>query len=512
MAQLFVDTSLGQNKTPDNWQCLNRVGGSWTFGQAPSGCDASSFGEDSYVWNTYQPVVLDLKNVSVPEQSRYMDEMGAVLRESASTYLKKRKPSASAAEVIGFAHAIFALAHQETYWSHYRINSENRLKMMRGDSGHGHGLMQVDDRWHFVEINKGVGWNLMNNLVYGYELYFAAWESADKANCVVNNDDYRSKARAAYSVYNGGASKICRWTNSSDKWAANDKGFVDKYDTQKWKPLITDPEKRSQVNIDCLLDGQESCPLRSPAGNEDIPLENSVYQNSQNELCVFRTGSFHCISNTRDLACLQRWAGGVSDEITSMTPTMENKEKKELFDRHDLCLSKTDFEISEMGSVLKVGKNINLRATPAGNPLLMIPSGAILQVYDYEVRTQTEGNRYYQVQFNGQWGYFYAGNKLDHDQWASITTLKNKELLIANNGQKIKIINNTGINLRDSIGGKVLVNIPKSKLVTVIKAVTQSESNELYYQVTYLGKTGFIYAGRSIPDKTFNQWCSVVLN
>jgi hypothetical protein len=54
-------------------------------------------------------------------------------------------------------------------------------------------------------------------------------------SCVHSLDQ---RARAAYSVYNGGGYASCRWTNSGDKWARNDKGFNEKFTGQTWNQLI----------------------------------------------------------------------------------------------------------------------------------------------------------------------------------------------------------------------------------------------------------------------------------
>lgn len=525
-----------QNKTPDHWKCENRIGGSNTFGLWPAACDARVFGEDRYVMDTYVPVVFDQLKSTKEEQLRYMNELSGVIKETAALYIKKRKPNVSPEEVDGFVRASYTMAHQESYWTHYRRYIDSRLKMIRGDSGHGHGLMQIDDRWHFVEIKKGVGWNLIDNLIYSYELYYSYWEKAVGSRCVPRASDYRARARSAYSAYNGGASKICRWTNSSDKWAANDRGFVSKYDKRGWSPYVSDPDKVTLVNVDCLFDGQEACPLRLPSGIDQVLEEGKVYQTQANEVCIYREGALKCLPQMRDVACLQSW-GGVSDpSIQQLNLNAERREKKELLDRHNVCLNDGKIGLYKFGSTIKLLKDIYMRATPAGTPMTVIPTDSVVQIFDFEVRDQNQLKRYYQVLWEGKWGFIYSGDKIDFNQW-SITNnpapsegkwgfiynsdkidfdqlfLNNsyvlKNPIFAQIGQKVKIVSIGGINMREVAGGQLMLTIPSGAIVPVLDFEGHNESNDLYYKVKYQDQIGYIYSGRSLPEKTFTNWTAV---
>jgi hypothetical protein len=495
-----------QSQTPDNWKCENKVKGSWHFGVAPSGCDARVFGEDSYVWDTYLPVVFNEQRPTSKERNHYMEELAAILREAAARYIKKRKPEVSAAESTGFVRAILTMAHQESYWTHYRQHTDNRLKMMRGDNGHGHGMMQIDDRWHFVEINKGVGWSLVDNLVASFEEYFSGWEKAPKSKCLADATNFRARARAAYSAYNGGSSKICRWTNPSDTWAANDKGFIDKYDNQLWQKYIEYPKELSTVNVECLIEGQESCPLRNNPVDPGGPQEGKIYTTSRQQHCIFKEGNFYCIENSRDLACLQVWSGGPGTEVSPMTDQMEREEIRQVLDRHELCVTQTGVRLHAVGVTLKTNREIQMRATPAGNPVVVVPTGQTLQIYDFELRKPQEGKRYYQVSWQGHAGFIYAGNNQDFDQWTNRVNNNLNGALIANRGQNITVTKSAGITLRETIGGKSLLAVPVETLLVVDQVVVRGEANEIYYRVKFNNKLGFIYAGRSLPQKTFLEW------
>src|SRR5690606_23104670 len=141
---------------------------------------------------------------------RYMREMHAIIRDAAIYYLKKRKPNVSNQELDAWVTAILTITAQESYTSHYRKATNGKLKMMRGDVGHGHGLMQVDDRAHFNAIKQGLGWNLMTHMAYALDIYYSAWQKAPSKSCVGRETNYEARTRAAWSAYNGGSGSICR--------------------------------------------------------------------------------------------------------------------------------------------------------------------------------------------------------------------------------------------------------------------------------------------------------------
>jgi hypothetical protein len=66
---------------------------------------------------------------------------------------------------------------------------------------------------------------------------YDGWERAASASCVGKATNYLARTRAMYSVYNGGATKVCRWTNPNDKWAKNDKNYLDKFGIAKSEML-----------------------------------------------------------------------------------------------------------------------------------------------------------------------------------------------------------------------------------------------------------------------------------
>ncbi len=239
------DDSNGSTATTepsDWWKCPTRLGGGWNFGRIPYGCDVEEFGDAEVVRTDFSPYIFDDEVADRSgERSRYVDELYGYLKEGAADYLSSRR-EASAEEVEAWRHAVYATAHQETFWTHYRKGSEENdrmLTMIRGDHGHGHGLMQIDDRWHTEAIENGKGWHLDENLTYALDIYYREWQQAPDEWCVGSPTNWKERARAAYSAYNGGPTQHCRWTDPNDTWAQNDQGYLEKYEQRTWLDYVS---------------------------------------------------------------------------------------------------------------------------------------------------------------------------------------------------------------------------------------------------------------------------------
>jgi hypothetical protein len=423
-----------QNATPDDWRCTNRVGGEWLYGRGPYGCDASAFGPDSFVRESYAALIFNDAAERTKERRRYMQALYAVLRDASNRYIKARKPDVSEAERAAFERASFAVAHQETYWSHYRDASDNRLKMMRGDAGHGHGLMQVDDRYHYQAALDGKGWNLLVNYSYSMDEYFAAWERAPSQTCLQGSDNtWRNRARAAYSAYNGGPSKICRWTNPNDVWARNDKGFEDKWDGQAYANYVDDKNAVAKVAVACLMDGGTSCPPPGapPPGEPSASWPGKLLRISDGSACVFSNNSLQCVSALRDAACLVA-ATGFDGTIAIDVPIAQTTGfARSVHNRHPLCRKATGSLQTVASSAmppsgltlrstrsgdedwLKVvlPRGVNLRATPGGLQVGTLPQNTLVNIKELHTRGATQ-EQHYRVEHNGLQGWIYSGSLL----------------------------------------------------------------------------------------------------
>jgi hypothetical protein len=437
------------HKTENFWQCENRIGGKWVFGRAPYACDASPFGDDDYVQDTYNQAIFNDENDRTAEDAEYMTGLYAIVRDASQHYLEQRKPQATNAEIMAWQRAIFTIAHQESFWSHYRQH-DNTLKLMRGDYGHGHGLMQLDDRWHFVTIQQGNAWNLIGNLTHAMDEYYSGWQKAPDSDCLTDSTHWRDRSRAAYSAYNGGPSKICRWTDKDNKWKQNDIGFADKYDNRQWLNSVTDTQQNAAIDIACLMEGQESCQPTTPQSCFDQPSE----------------------------------------------------------DRH-LCAADTE-GLYAIGTMIVPQKNTNLRTTPGGTKVGQAKQGQVYQILDFSLRdTDNTLKRYYKIRHQGQDGFIYGGNQDTYSQWATPSETPATEIIIPIAGNYVQIQKEGGINLRDNIGGTKITTLPHQSILTVISTHVRTDNNRLYYEVETDQHSGFIYGGQLLPDNTLSLWTTL---
>jgi len=507
MKALHVITSLlvastlfgASNPTPNYWKCYNKVGGSWDYGRVPNACDVSPFGDSDYVKNTFLPIVFDDTNNREAEKKRYIDNMVPLIRDASTYYLALRNPSASSAEKKAWGDAVLAVAHQETFMTHYRIASDTRMKMIRGDYGHGHGMMQIDDRWHYAEINEGKGWQIFDNMTYALEIFYDGWSRAATASCVGGATNYYSRTRAAYSVYNGGASKVCRWTNPNDTWAKNDKNYKAKLDAKSWETWVDDLDAPSVLNAACFMEGNEQC------GPVEIT-DSSLIKLPTSEYCIVVDKKLECVEEQIDALCLSRsFNTTLTTSVVSISSTQADEYTKTLHPR-SLCEESVE-KLVGVGASIKTAKAITIRDTPAGTSVGTSKLGSIYQVLDFEVRNDENEYRYYKIQEGTVVGYIYAGKKTDADTWttkASHSELSN--VIIPQAGDTVKIVSESGINQRETAGGTLIVAIPKGTLLHVIETVVQGENRKVYYKVTYNAKSGYIYGGQMMPERSLDSW------
>jgi hypothetical protein len=437
----------------DFWKCTGKVGGSWSFAQAPSACNASDFGDDVYLRTYYGAVIYQDKQSAATQLPVYMQNLNSVIRDAGYYYYKTRVPKASPQELQGWLHALQATANQESFWSHYRLASDSRFKMMRGDSGHGHGMMQLDDRSHYAQLQQGVGWDLAQNIFAGMDEFYSNWAKATKAPCLSSPQDYRTRARAAWAAYNGGASQLCRFTNTSSTWAANDAGFAAKYDQQAWARYVASIDAPAKVDIVCLAQKQAGCVA----------------------------------------------SGAVATTPTEIAPSPS-----------PVVPSPSEpVGLYVIGDEIQIQKSIYLRAAPGGGQLAVIPAFKSVQVLGSQL-IGDRGGRYYQISLLGKAGYFYAGTNQDYSQWAVKVSTVSAPHIVALPGDQIKIAMVGGINLRQTMGGSVLATLKKDETARVVNVVTSQPAGSVYYLVqTPDGKEGYVFSGHLQPQSSVDQWTVV---
>lgn len=507
--------------TPADWACTNKVGGTWTHGRAPSGCDASAFGPDSFVRGNYSGVVFnDAASSLTVERQRYMQSMYPVIRDASDRYLRSRKPAVSARELEAFQRGTYALLRQETFWSHYRdaqlsAGQPYALKMMRGDSGHGHGMMQVDDRYHFVQLQEGKGWNMMQNFTYAIDIYYAAWESAPAAclggvttptGTTAQVDEYwRGRARSAWSAYNGGPGKVCRWQNTADVNVAKDNGYRDNYDNRLWLPDVADLNKAAGIDVACLMDGGPSCPV--PVGGM---VEAGKLLQVGSAACVLNGSTLECVDDVRDAACLAGRAAYEEGSITQVYVAQTAGFARVDHNRHQLCRAQVP-GLQSLASAIATQRPLDLRSAPDGMVLGQAAAGTY-QVLDFMVSGAVQQTRLYRIRalVNGALtdGWIDAGTAATHAGIAAGAAPTGPGA-IAYAGDWVKVVPN--LNMRATPGGALLVAIPAGTPVQVKEVFGTASANNLYYRVEYTHtdgvlRDGWIFAGNLYPASTLANW------
>lgn len=266
------------NATTAAFPCAVPLSGDYKFGTAPKACRVSDMQSPTTVELEYSKVIFHERRVVSGERERYMNALYPVLRDTAKYYIHRRNPRVSPAEEEAFTLGFLTLAHQESVWTHYRRGNDGVIRYMRGDGLHGFGLMQIDDRSHAVNIRAGKGADLMQNIVYGLDIYYSGWIKSIKAVCVNSESNFKNRARAAWSAYNGGPRAICRWANRRLAASAPDNMYSKKYDSQAWISLISDLKGRSSINVPCMIDGVRPCAGKSlglPDPNDSQLMEPS---------------------------------------------------------------------------------------------------------------------------------------------------------------------------------------------------------------------------------------------
>ena len=239
--------------------CGAKVGGEWDFGKVPSACDVRPFHTHDFVISQYGPILFEDARSADNGREAYMGQMYPVARDMAQYYIRRRNPAVTKAEEEAFAHAIYSVITQESMWTHYRRGEDGIVRSMRGDSLHGYGLMQIDDRFHTEDINKGKGVDLASNMLMGLDEYYANWVRSAGVRCVKSRTDWQARARSAWSAYNGGPGNICRWSRAKNRHAKKDASYKSNYLGKRWLALVADVNAPAALDVRCLAEGRRPC-------------------------------------------------------------------------------------------------------------------------------------------------------------------------------------------------------------------------------------------------------------
>ncbi len=244
--------------TQDYYLCAHKVSDTtFDFGTIPSWCDVDPFGSPEVIQTHFSEVMFNGFESESEERERYMSTMYPAIRDAAEYYLSVRKPNASITEQAAWLHAVMATASVETKWSHYlHYQGDEKIKMIRGDRGHGHGMMQIDDRWHFTAIEDGKGVQIFENMVYALDIFYNGWRYSVAQNCVSGENDWEARSRSAYSAYNGGPTDWCRW---KDTPYTQDDNYIAHYSGKAWEDFVADKNATAALDVACYMEDNQAC-------------------------------------------------------------------------------------------------------------------------------------------------------------------------------------------------------------------------------------------------------------
>jgi len=159
-----------------------------------------------------------------------------------------------------------------------------------------------------------------------------------------------------------------------------------------------------------------------------------------------------------------------------------------------------------VGSYVSPKKTIYLRKSPGGLKLNVVRPDENFQILD--VKTLGLKN-YYQVQKDGQRGYFYTGTLTVIDEWSSQTSEADYSPL-PTKGDFIKVLTPYGTNLRLTPGGEKLSVARSEAVLEVLNTIFIQDTEKFYIKVSVDGLVGYLYTGKTNPYLTISDWVEVL--
>jgi hypothetical protein len=190
------------------------------------------------------------------ELPEYLTIIRDLLNESANSSARATELDASTKKI--FQYLVLATAWQESCWRQYVIKNSKivTLRSSTGDSG----LMQMNERvWRGLYDTQKLRWDIAYNaragaeVLHSYLVKYALKKGEQKHPGGLDN-----LARATYSAYNGGPSKISRYRDPQTPSA------LKKIDAAFWKKYQTVKQGRELQVAQCL-GGDVSDLAASPA-------------------------------------------------------------------------------------------------------------------------------------------------------------------------------------------------------------------------------------------------------
>lgn len=424
-----VSSAQAEGKSADkSFVCNNPdVRGGW--GALKLGCDADQFGDVERIQSIYPMLVFDRRNPDPAHLAEYLTNMNAIIRKVAHDYYLQRIPDAKPKTLEAFMRATVAMGAHESMMSHYRISADGNYKLMTGDHLVSHGVMQVNQNYHSNK-DYDTSFDLVGNVVGGLDEYFLAWNNALKQQCFWQSNGAKpsletmleNRARSAYSAYNGGPSRLCRYTNTTSRFKEHDEDFRKNYHDQPVLKFITDQNRPSPVNTACILNGDDLCAMAKPARDHYVKSRPLVFPDGKT--CLTSDGTtYTCATDMRVFSCLAKIDPKVLDHDPVKLPKIPSNAKVRIVqDREPLCM-KAVKGLIKVGSTIVLNKEILVRKEIGGSPIGNTHLGRVYQVVDYDLRLGGKTERFYKIVMHGdEQGWIYGGSDEDFADWLSIAT------------------------------------------------------------------------------------------
>jgi len=159
----------------------------------------------------------------------------------------------------------------------------------------------------------------------------------------------------------------------------------------------------------------------------------------------------------------------------------------------------------EVGSFIRLARDINLRDSPGGEVM-----GPLLKGQDFQilaVQIDEKRKRFYQVKSEKGIGYIYAGTKRTYAKWTK-QIWSSEAKVMAQAGDHVKVKRKRGLKISKSPSDEPFYSIPRGAEIQ-IESIGQTEEGKVFYKVKYKSKSGFAYFGDTEALAASKSWSEV---
>ena len=524
---LVKESSAGFVRT-----CARSDAGTFKFGEAPKGCDAADYGDTARAGKIYSQYIFDRRDPSLEQRQSYMSEIVNLVSKMARDYIVARDPKVSTIEQQVFVRAILSVANVESYFSHYRIAPDNRLKLMTGDKQVSHGMMQINQQFN-ANPSEDNSFDLVGNINFGIEYFYQEYVRAKRINCLgkvtmqkmSTEERLKNYARSAYSAYNGGPDSICRFARMKH---LHDVNYYDKYKSQPWLRYTTNQspqlasrsaskfvENKKMPDVKCLLDGDDLCAVADEDRGQSISgrillLDNGLTCSSVD------IGKYVCGDSLRSLQCsLDLRITSLAQPPVRLTSLPPGSDFNIVEDRSAECLMNVNGAF-QVGAQIKSLLSMQVRSDIGGKVIGTTVAGRSYQVIDAEFKHGANGfQRFYKIQLNsGLSGFIDGGDDKTYSKWLVLSDAPVSKLakVIPTVGDVVTVVPANGIDiLKDArLESTKIARAKAGEALKVLGMLSMGNTNQIYLHVQASKSVGYIYAGQTYPAPSIYKWVRLV--